>query len=85
MVEVAVKVHLESGLHARPAANFVQLASRYPCEVMLMKNEKIVNAKSILGILSLAVTTGSEVLLQTNGEREEEASSELIQFLQSGV
>ena len=61
MAEKNVTVNLKTGLHARPAALFVQEANKYSSEVFVSKNNKKVNAKSIMGIMSLAVAHGSEI------------------------
>ena len=81
MVESSVVVNFASGLHARPAATFVQLANRYVSEVSLVKEEKTVNAKSVLGVMSLAVTKGSEVTVRAEGVDEQQAILELVEFL----
>ncbi|MDQ0191203.1 HPr family phosphocarrier protein [Alicyclobacillus cycloheptanicus] len=83
MVERAVTVALQSGLHARPAATFVQLSNRYQSEISLVKGEKTVNAKSILGILSLACTKGSQVKVVADGVDEQEALHALTVFLET--
>ena len=81
MVESAVTVALRSGLHARPAAAFVKLANQFKSDIYLRKQGRTANAKSILGILSLATTKGTEVVLIAEGDDEQEAITELIDFL----
>jgi catabolite repression HPr-like protein len=83
MVEKKVTVQLKNGLQARPAALFVQEANRYSSEVVLVKDEKRVNAKSIMGIMSLAVGHGTEVTLQVTGPDEAEALDALQAFIES--
>lgn len=73
MVETNVEVKLKSGLQARQAALFVQEANRYKSEVYLQKEEKKVNAKSIMGIMSLAIARGTTVTLIADGKDENEA------------
>lgn len=68
MVENQVEVKLKSGLQARQAALFVQEANRYKSEVFLQKDEKKVNAKSIMGIMSLAIAKGTQVTLFAEGD-----------------
>lgn len=82
MVERSVVVNLSSGLHARPASTFVQMANRYKSEVSLVKNGKRANAKSILGIMSLACTKGTEVRLEIDGSDETAALDELSAYLE---
>ena len=73
MVETSVEVKLKSGLQARQAALFVQEANRFKSEVYLQKEEKKVNAKSIMGIMSLAIAKGTTVTLIADGKDENEA------------
>ncbi|PLT29035.1 HPr family phosphocarrier protein [Peribacillus deserti] len=82
MVDKVVQVRLKTGLQARPAALFVQEANRFTADVFLEKDGKKVNAKSIMGLMSLAVSTGSEVKLVADGRDEEEALEALEAFVQ---
>ena len=77
-----VKVELETGLHARPAALFVQTASRFASQIWIEKAEKKVNAKSIMGIMSLGVAKGNEVTIVAEGEDAEEALEALVILLE---
>lgn len=83
MVEKTVEVKLNSGLQARPAAKFVQEANRFHSEIFLEKDGKKVNAKSIMGLMSLAVNTGSEIKLYAEGNDEEAAIEALVKFVQN--
>ena len=82
MVEQQVKVELKTGLQARQAALFVQDANRYQADVYLQKDEKKVNAKSIMGIMSLAISKGSTVVISAEGSDEEQAVAGLITMIQ---
>ena len=82
MVEKEVVVKLKSGLQARPAALFVQEANRFSSEVFLEKDGKKVNAKSIMGLMSLAISSGSSVNLIVNGSDEEAAIEALENYVQ---
>ncbi|MDE3840086.1 phosphocarrier protein Chr [Bacillus methanolicus] len=82
MVEKQVKVMLRTGLQARPAALFVQKANRFSSDIYLEKDGKKVNAKSIMGLMSLAVTSGSVVTLIVDGNDEQEAIKELANYIQ---
>lgn len=73
MVEQQVEVKLKSGLQARQAALFVQEANRYHADVFLQKGTRKVNAKSIMGIMSLAVAHGTDIVLFADGKDEQEA------------
>ncbi|WP_175990323.1 HPr family phosphocarrier protein [Bacillus sp. Marseille-Q1617] len=81
MVEKQVEVKLKTGLQARPAALFVQEANRFSSEIFLEKGGKKVNAKSIMGLMSLAISTGSEIILAADGSDEEEAIAALEKFV----
>ncbi|PKL02710.1 MAG: HPr family phosphocarrier protein [Synergistetes bacterium HGW-Synergistetes-2] len=71
MMEKQVVVRNPHGLHARPAAKFVQAASSVPEDVIIEKNGKTANAKSILSIMSLGVSKGDTVTLTVAGESGE--------------
>ncbi|MYL34039.1 HPr family phosphocarrier protein [Pontibacillus yanchengensis] len=82
MLERSVTVELKTGLQARPAALFVQEANRFNSDIFLEKEGKRVNAKSIMGLMSLAVGSGEEIRLQAEGKDEAEALDKLISFVQ---
>lgn len=67
MAERTVTVNLKSGLQARPAALFVQEANKFGSEVILEKDGKSVNAKSIMGVMSLLIPRGAVVTIRANG------------------
>lgn len=73
------------GLHARPASKFVQTAVKFPCDV-LVKNistdSDFVNAKSILGVLTLGVNQGHKIRLETNGDQDENALAALMELIE---
>ncbi|WP_163970509.1 HPr family phosphocarrier protein [Oceanobacillus halotolerans] len=83
LVERSVRVELETGLQARPAAKFVQEANRYSSDVFLEKDGKKVNAKSIMGLMTLAVTPGETITLIAEGSDEEAALNDLTAFVQN--
>ena len=80
MVEKEVVVKNPHGLHARPAAVFVQKAATFPCKVTISKNGKEADAKSILAVMSLGIEPNETILLRADGEREEEALMELVRI-----
>ena len=82
-VEKKIIVKNKQGLHARPAALFVQIANKYDATVKVVKDEQIVNGKSIMGILMLAAEKDSEVTLIAEGADSEEAVQELEVLLNS--
>lgn len=77
MAEQIVEVKLKSGLQARQAALFVQEANRFTADIFLKKDNRQVNAKSIMGIMSLAIARGTSVTLVADGIDEEQALSTL--------
>lgn len=83
MVEKEIVVKLKSGLQARQAALFVQEANRFKSEIFLQKEDKKVNAKSIMGIMSLAVARGTTVSLFADGSDAEQAVEALEQLIGS--
>ena len=85
MVQKLVRVNLKTGLHARPAALFVQEANRYSSDIFIQKEDKKVNAKSIMGIMSLAINSGAEITIIAEGKDEEQALNKLIELVSKDV
>ncbi|MBY0087565.1 HPr family phosphocarrier protein [Brevibacillus sp. M2.1A] len=83
MRERQVIVQLAQGLHARPASLFVKVAASFSSEIGLNKDEKKVNAKSIIGVMSLAVSKGQSVVLTADGADAEQALDALERVLAS--
>lgn len=83
LLEKKVTVKLETGLQARPAAQFVQEANRFQSDIFIEKDNKKINAKSIMGIMSLAVRRGEEIQLVVDGVDEEEAMESLTKFIEN--
>lgn len=81
MVEKQVEIELKTGLQARPAALFVQEANRFSSDIFLEKDGKKVNAKSIMGLMSLALGSGALINLIAEGSDEEEAVEALHTFV----
>lgn len=77
MIQTSIIISNKLGLHARASAKFTKLAGSFPCEVFLTRNGRRVNAKSIMGVMMLAAGLGSEVQIETDGEREQEAMQAL--------
>ena len=76
-------VNNEVGLHARPATFFIQKANEYKANIWVEKDERRVNAKSLLGVLSLGIVKGTSIDLIANGPDEEEAVDALITLISS--
>ena len=75
----------KTGLHARPAAVFVQLANKFESEITIIKDEQQVNGKSIMGILMLAAEKGAKITIIAEGADAEQAVSELAEILSSDI
>ena len=71
------------GLHARPATFFIQKANEFKSSIWIERDERKVNAKSLLGVLSLGVVKGGEITLIADGEDEEEAIAALVELIAS--
>lgn len=71
------------GLHLRASSKLSQLATKFPCEVWLSRNNKRVNAKSVLGVTMLAAGKGTEVEIETTGDQENEAMTALVELFAS--
>lgn len=69
------------GLHAKIASKLVQLATKYSVDVKLYYNDQVVDAKSILGLMSLAIPSGENIKLVANGEQAEIAVDEIVKLL----
>ena len=80
-IEEEIIVNSPHGLHARPAALLVQIASKFDSKVMLEKDGEAVDGKSIIAILSLGVNTGSALKIIVEGVDAQEAFDELKEFL----
>ncbi|HQA60290.1 MAG: HPr family phosphocarrier protein [Tepidanaerobacteraceae bacterium] len=83
MVQQNVIVKNKTGLHARPAALFVQAANKFKSEIFIEKEGKKVNAKSIMGVMSLAVSQGTEITISAQGDDAQEAVDNLVELIES--
>ncbi len=83
MQSINVKILNDTGLHARPATLLVKKASSFKCDVSIECNGKKVNAKSLIGILSLGATKDSEITIITSGEDEFEAVKDLVKLVET--
>ncbi|MBQ9066450.1 MAG: HPr family phosphocarrier protein [Oscillospiraceae bacterium] len=80
----SVKVQNQVGLHARPATFFIQKANEFKSSIWVEKDERRVNAKSLLGVLSLGIMGGTEIKIMAGGSDEEEAVNALVELVESG-
>jgi phosphocarrier protein HPr len=84
MIERSATIVNPLGMHARPAAEFVKLASRFKSAVQVRKDDLAVNGKSIMGVMMLAAECGSSLTIQTDGEDAEQAMSALLALVADG-
>ncbi|MBE7033942.1 MAG: HPr family phosphocarrier protein [Ruminococcaceae bacterium] len=83
MVSKEIVVSNQVGLHARPATFFIQKANEFASSIWISKDERKVNAKSLLGVLSLGITRGTTVTLTADGSDEDAALEALISLVAS--
>ena len=83
MFSKEVVVQNQVGLHARPATFFIQKANEFKSSVWVEKDERKVNAKSLLGVLSLGITKGTSIALIADGADEQEAVTTLVNLIAS--
>jgi phosphotransferase system HPr (HPr) family protein len=84
MIHKVLTIQNSEGLRARPAAQFVQLASGFNSQMLIEKGNKKVNAKSIMGVLSLGVGQGDTIHLFVNGPDEDVAMSAMVELTRKG-
>ena len=83
MIKKPITINLSTGLEARPVAQLVQVASQFNSEIYVEIGRKKVNAKSIMGMMSLALLNGEEILVDAEGADEAEAVAAIEEFLVS--
>ena len=84
MISRQVTITNSSGLHARPATFFIQKANSYKSSIWVEKEERRVNAKSLLGVLSLGIIGGTGLKIIADGADEESAVNDLVALVESG-
>ena len=77
-----IEIPNKLGLHARASAKLTQLASQYYCEVWLSRNDRKVNAKSIMGVMMLAASKGAVLDIETEGKDEVEAMGAIVNLIE---
>lgn len=85
MVTKQIVVTLTNGLHSRTAQSFVQRALSFQSEIKVVRHSRIVDGKSLLGLLSLGVANGNVVTVKAEGSDEKEAVAILTSFLKSEI
>jgi phosphocarrier protein len=81
MIQNTTTINNRLGLHARASAKLTKLAGSFNCDIWISKGERRVNAKSIMGVMMLAAGLGSQVVLETEGERAQEAMDALLALI----
>jgi phosphocarrier protein HPr len=81
MTRTTTIINNKLGLHARASAKLTKLAGSYPCDVWISKGDRRVNGKSIMGVMMLAAGLGSEVTIETVGERDQEAMDAILALI----
>lgn len=84
MIEKSILITNSTGLHARPAAQFVQAATKFESKIKVSKAGREADAKSIISVLSLGVSKGTEITLKAEGEDEQAAVEALLGLIQRG-
>ena len=82
MSEKTLTIRNELGMHARAATKFVQLASKFPCDVTVAKDGHEVNGKSIMGVLMLVASKGSVITIRGKGDQADAAVAALAQLVE---
>lgn len=85
MYEKKVTLTNEIGLHARPASIFIRAAVQFPCDIIVEKDGRSYNAKSIMSILSMSASNGEELTIRASGENEEEAVKSLVDVIENKI
>ena len=83
-MEKKVMIQNETGIHARPASMLVEEASSYEADVELVKDGEAVNAKSIMGVMSLGIKQSTEIIVRAEGADAKEAVKAVVKLIQSG-
>ncbi len=84
MVEKEVTVKNRAGIHTRPAAAIVKLSAKFKSDIFLDRDGFAINAKSIIGVMTLAAEQGSRLTIRIDGEDETEAADALTKFFDEG-
>ena len=84
MIQRDVKVTNNSGLHARPATFFIQKANTYRSGIWVVKDDRKVSAKSLLGVLSIGIAKGMTITIVADGDDEQNAIDGLVELIETG-
>ena len=81
MITKKIQIQLQNGLEARPVAVLVQVASQYNSSIYVESDDRKVNAKSIMGMMTLGLTAGEEAVVSANGDDEQTAMDDIVKYL----
>lgn len=81
MIKKPITIQISNGLEARPVAMLVQVASQYESRIQVESGDKHVNAKSIMGMMTLGLTSGEDIMVSASGEDEQEAIENIEKYL----
>ncbi len=81
MITKKIQIQLQNGLEARPVAVLVQVASQYNSSIYVECDDRKVNVKSIMGMMTLGLTAGEEVVVSANGDDEQTAMDDIVKYL----
>ena len=81
MIKKPITIQISNGLEARPVAMLVQVASQYESRIQVESGDTHVNAKSIMGMMTLGLTAGEEVVVSANGDDEQTAMDDIVKYL----
>ena len=81
MLTLLIKIINKLGLHARASAKLTQIANQFESDIWLEKNDKKVNAKSIMGVMMLAASQGTNIIITTEGPDEKEALNSIVALI----
>jgi len=84
MKQQTVSIINKLGLHARTSAQFVSLASQFPCDIQVQRDDMIVNGKSLMALLTLAASQNTDITIITKGEQAEQALKVLVELIEQG-
>lgn len=84
MIRKEIVIHQPEGLHSRPAALLVQVACKFQARVLIEQGGKVINAKSMMGVLSLGVGSQDKTFIITDGVDEQQAAEAILALVQSG-
>lgn len=85
MIQKEITIKNKTGLHLRPASNLTKIAGALKSEITLIKDDKRINAKSVLNLMSAQIEAGDTVTVEVDGENEEDDMAKIIEAIESGL